>query len=151
MSDDLSSKSLRAATFRTLAGVWLALFVLVASIMFFSTGGFRFYRLMGSGVRTTAAVTEADCANHRKFKYEFQVDGVVHRGVGVEHVGIDCSALKPGDPVTVFYAAGDPDRNANTEPAGAFRGELTLDLMSAAVASSLLVFRLALHRNRNRG
>ena len=72
----------------------------------------NYYRLSKYGVEAKGTVTATDCAGSKSVSYRFAAGGKEFTGKGSGNFGNpECTALKPGDPLSVTYLPADPQSN----------------------------------------
>ena len=76
---------------------------------FFIVSGVRYFDydgLVREGVPTQGQIAELNCSQHNTFTYQFSVNDRVHKGHGNGGNGNpECTALKAGDTILVYYLA----------------------------------------------
>jgi Protein of unknown function (DUF3592) len=99
--------------------------------------------LVADHVTTTGRVSRVDCGDVR---YAFQAGTRTYAAQDSDGV-LDCRSARIGDPVLVYYAPQDPDRNTLLPPAEAraraLRWTLAGDAWLALVGAAAVVLSLA--------
>jgi hypothetical protein len=130
------------SSWRPLKIILLASMVILSSI-FFILGGVRYFEydeLAREGVQTQGQIVDLRCFEHSAFTYEFHVKDRVLVGHGIGGYGNrECTKLKMGDPILVYYLPKNGSVYTDENPAQ-LRDDEILSMMIAGVVFPLFLF-----------
>jgi hypothetical protein len=91
--------------------------VILIGLVTFGSNWLSYRRLAMEGRATVATVVETTCWSHATFLYQFKVNDRVYRDGGRGgHGNPECSKLKSGDVVNVWYLPVDPNQSVAGDP-----------------------------------
>ena len=97
-------------TKRAMVVLYVALACALAVIVGRASGILTYWRLLNEGRSTHATVERTACHDHASVFYQFTVAGRPYAGRGsAGYGGPQCSQLKAGDQILVYYAPSEPD------------------------------------------
>jgi hypothetical protein len=116
-------------SFRT---IYVAFFLAAVVGVGFSQGPrfWRLWRISANPVSTSGRVVHLDCPNHGRIDYSFEINGVAYRASSPFIDGINCSDVKIGQPVAVYYEKGAPQNNYGLYPAATAGNRATSALVT---------------------
>ncbi len=92
-------------------------YVTLISIVLLGSNWLSYRRFAMEGRATVATVVETTCGNHATFVYEFKANDRIYRARGGDGYGNhNCSALKSGDRVNIWYLPADPSQSVAGDP-----------------------------------
>jgi hypothetical protein len=117
--------------------VYLAFFLAALVSTGFGQGPrfWRLWRISADPVSTSGHVVSLDCPNHGHVDYTFEIDGVSHAASDRFVDGINCSEMKVGQLVAVYYEKGTPRNNYGLYPA-----EIVGNRAMSALITGLIFF-----------
>lgn len=96
--------------------------IAILQSVFFIVSGVKYFEyddLAREGVQTQGQIVELSCSQHSTFIYQFHVNDRVLKGHGNGgHGNPECTALKVGDPLLVYYLAKNDSVFTDGNPAG---------------------------------
>src|SRR5215470_10660621 len=97
---------------RIVVAILVYLGVTLISVVLFGSNWLSYRRFAIEGRATVATVVETTCGNHATFVYEFKANDRIYRARGGDGYGNhDCSDLRSGNTVTVWYLPVDPSQS----------------------------------------
>jgi hypothetical protein len=81
-----------------------------------------FLKLAMHGERASATIVEPNCKNHNSASYTFNVGSARYSTSGI--MAVDCSSLRSGDSISIYYDKTEPNRSSTQEPLSGIANEL---------------------------
>jgi hypothetical protein len=132
--------------------VWfVSAWLCIAALVFFVLGSInlpRLYEISRHPVATDAVITAIDCANHASVYYAFVAGNRNYAGRTSQ--GRNCTSLKKGDILRIYYSELTPELSEASDPKQALLGEAVLIGLAALFFPTAILFLVYLRRDKVR-
>jgi hypothetical protein len=109
-----------------------------------------YLRLAEHGRRTIATIIQPDCGNHAEANYTYTVGSTRYSGRDVMWQ-LNCDKLHPGDGISIYYDATNPNISRAMEPRTGLINELIPILLACLIVPPLMIAGfVAWYRKRGR-
>lgn len=129
-----------------LAVIYLVAAVLISAVLAVADELPVKYAINKRFVTTDGVVLSTNCSQHMIFSYMYRVSGIAYTG---KSRGENCTDLRPGDLVTIYYQMDEPAVSSGLNPRSSFTNDIAAIAFAAFGGAGLFVL-LFLKRARNR-
>jgi hypothetical protein len=109
----------------------------------------RAWHIYSDAEEGVGIVTSAECSNHARVIYGFDVDS--HHYTGGESMGARCTSIAPGHSLPIFYNKHNPSENEALPPAGVLWNEIITVVMVCLTFPPLMMWRATRWISRRSG